>query len=539
MKDSALGQILIYHQLIDSHSLSAALRKQENLLKNSNWKRLGEILIESGDISQNDLWAALNQQEKIFDIELFSLHYHPSLKSRFKRSLDILGAITGLAIMLVLFPPIALAITTSSPGPIFITQYRVGLRGRQFKTWAFRTMVQKAKPNKANLEIPNNLRITRVGRFLRKTNLDKLPQFFNVLRGEMSLVGSRPPTLDEVKAYSQEDWQRLSIKPGITGLWQISTQDKSADLARIVELDLDYARHWQPALDLKVIGQAIMQTVFGCQHKPSNYQTKVPMLNLEIDNLSTIQLLQRLDNGVVYTPNVDHLMKLQQDPEFYRAYNHADFKICDSQILVYASHLLGNPIQERIAGSDFFPAFCQFHQSNPSIQVFILGGADGVAAEAQTNINARLGRQIIVEAYSPSFGFEEDPLECMKIVERINQCQPSVLAVCLGAPKQEKWIYRYKDQLPSVKIFLALGATVDFEAGYKPRAPQWISNMGFEWLFRLGAEPRRMWKRYLIDDLPFIGLLLQQRLGVYTPPFVVHSQHKCQQSSNLKKHYKS
>ena len=539
MKESALGQILIHHQLIDHHRLTKALKIQEYLLQQSNSKLLGEILIESGDISQKDLWAALNQQEKLFDIELFALHLHPSVKSRFKRSLDVLGAMIGLAFMLILFLPIALAIIINSPGSIFVTQYRVGLRGRQFKTWVFRTIVQNATLQTANLDVQRDLRITNIGRFLRKTHLDKLPQFFNVLRGEMSLVGSRPPTLDEVKVYSPEDWQRLSIKPGITGLWQTNTRNYSVDLAKVVELDLNYARRWRPILDLKVIGKAILQTVFGYRQSQNIAQTKVSILNLEIDNLSTVQLLQQLDNGVVFTPNVDHLMKLQRDPEFYRAYSHADFKTCDSQILVYASHFLGQPIQERIAGSDFFPAFCQFHQNNHSVQVFLLGGAYGVATKAQTKINDRLGRRIVIEAHSPSFDFVDNPPECMEIIEKINQCQPSVLAVCLGAPKQEKWIYRYKDQLPSVKIFLALGATIDFEAGYKLRAPQWVRDMGFEWLFRLGYEPRRMWKRYLIDDLPFIWLLLQQRLGVYTSPFVIRNQNEYQQSPNFKKHYKS
>ena len=539
MEESTLGQILLNDRLIDKDCLVKALRQQEQFLQQSNWKLLGEIFVESGDISHKDLGAALSRQAKLFDIELFALHPHPSVQSRFKRSLDILGAIVGLALMLILLPPIALAIVIDSPGPIFSVQHRVGLRGRQFRIWKFRTTVQNAKPAKLKnsgkqqhkfFDIRNDSQITRVNKFLRKTHLDELPQFFNVLRGEMSLVGTRPPTLNERKTYSQEDWQRLSIKPGMTGLWQISRRKYSTSFKKIVQLDMAYIRAWRPILDLKVIFKTIIQIVFGNQQglivAPNNsvHKAKVPILNLEIDNLSKVQFLQQLDNGVVFTPNVDHLMKLQRDQEFFQAYSQADFKACDSQILMYASRFLGQPIQEKVSGSDFFPEFCKFHKDNESIQVFLLGGAKGVAKKAQTKINKRLGRKIIIGAHSPSFGFVENSGECRKIVEKINQCQPSVLAVCLGAPKQEKWIYRYKDQLPSVNIFLAMGATVDFEAGYKMRAPQWVSNLGFEWLFRLLLEPRRLWKRYLFDDLPFIWLLLKQRLGFYKKPFVIREK---------------
>lgn len=107
---------------------------------------------------------------------------------------------------------------------------------------------------------------------------------------------------------------------------------------------------------------------------------------------------------------------------------------------------------------------------------------------------------------------------------RPHPCQPMVLAVCLGAPKQEKWIYRYRDKLPSVNIFLAIGATINFEAGRKQRAPQWISNLGFEWLHRLTHEPGRLWKQYTIDDIPFLGSLLKQNLGLYSPPFIIQEQ---------------
>ncbi|HEY9895396.1 MAG TPA: WecB/TagA/CpsF family glycosyltransferase, partial [Candidatus Sericytochromatia bacterium] len=155
-----------------------------------------------------------------------------------------------------------------------------------------------------------------------------------------------------------------------------------------------------------------------------------------------------------------------------------------------------------------------------AITVFLLGGAEGVAEKAGSKINSKINRDIVIGTHSPSFGFEKDEQECLEIVEMINQSGATVLAVGVGAPKQEKWIYKYKHKLHHVKIFLAVGATIDFEAGVTKRAPKWMSQMGIEWLFRIYCDPQRLWKRYLVEDLPFFWLLLQQKFGSYTQPIV-------------------
>jgi N-acetylglucosaminyldiphosphoundecaprenol N-acetyl-beta-D-mannosaminyltransferase len=245
---------------------------------------------------------------------------------------------------------------------------------------------------------------------------------------------------------------------------------------------------------------------------------KVAILNVDIDNLSKLDFLEQLENGVVFTPNVDHLIKLQHDRDFLIAYETADYKICDSTILMYASQFLGTPIQEKISGSDLLPEFCAYHRNNPSMTLFLLGGMGGVAEMAQRKINDQAERNMVVAAYSPSYGFEQDEAECLNIVQQINQSGATVLAVGVGAPKQELWISKYKDKLPNVRIFLAVGAAIDFSAGHKNRSPQWVSEVGLEWLYRLLSEPRRLWKRYLIDDVPFIWLILMQKIKVYKNP---------------------
>ncbi len=246
----------------------------------------------------------------------------------------------------------------------------------------------------------------------------------------------------------------------------------------------------------------------------------VKILNVAIDNLSQNELLDQLGQrgGVVFTPNVDHLMNLQRDEEFYKIYQHSDYRVCDSKILYYVSRVLGQPIREKISGSDLFPAFYQYFQHQKDIEIFLLGAGEGVAVRAQKNINHRVGREMIIDCYSPPYGFEKDEVECQRIIDRINQSGATVLAVGLGAPKQEKWIIKNKHKLKNIRIFLAIGATIDFEAGEKPRSPQWMSELGIEWLYRLSSEPKRLWKRYLVDDLPFLWLVIQQKLKLYQAP---------------------
>jgi N-acetylglucosaminyldiphosphoundecaprenol N-acetyl-beta-D-mannosaminyltransferase len=247
--------------------------------------------------------------------------------------------------------------------------------------------------------------------------------------------------------------------------------------------------------------------------------SSVKLLNAAIDNVTMSELLTQLTQGVVYTPNVDHLVRLQRDREFFEAYENADYRTCDSKILYYVSRLLGSPICEKISGSDLFPAFYWHHRNNKDVKIFLLGAAEGVAAEAQKRINAKVGRNIIVGSHSPSYGFEKNEAECQQLIELINQSDATVLAVGVGSPKQEKFIHKYRDQFEHIKIFMAIGATIDFEAGNVSRSPKWISEMGLEWLHRLLSEPRRLWKRYLVEGPAFFWYALLQLLDLYVEPF--------------------
>jgi lipopolysaccharide/colanic/teichoic acid biosynthesis glycosyltransferase len=194
------------------------------------------------------------------------IQVHPSVNNTLKRLIDVVGALVGLFIVGILMIPLSILIQLDNPGPLFYSQIRCGLHGRTFRIWKFRSMVVGADKlkhlvsNQAKGNIfknRNDPRVTRVGRILRKTSLDEFPQFWNVLKGEMSLVGTRPPTVDEVMKYERHHFQRLLVKPGITGEWQANGRSQVEDFEEIVKMDLAYQEKWSVTYDLLLIFKTI------------------------------------------------------------------------------------------------------------------------------------------------------------------------------------------------------------------------------------------------------------------------------------------
>lgn len=196
-----------------------------------------------------------------------------------KRIIDILGSLVGIIVFSPIMLLTAIAIKLDSPGPVIFCQKRAGLNGRPFMMYKFRSMCVNAEELKERLQEQNEVkdcmmfkieddpRITRVGKFIRKTSIDELPQFFNVLLGDMSLVGTRPPTMDEVVKYERNHWRRMSIKPGITGLWQVSGRSQITDFDKIVELDTEYIDKWSIWFDFWLM----IKTVFALLRRKGAY----------------------------------------------------------------------------------------------------------------------------------------------------------------------------------------------------------------------------------------------------------------------------
>ena len=217
---------------------------------------------------KSSIYFCANSQilDRNFQQQIIQEKVHDSVFSKTKRVIDIAGALVGIAITAIVTIPIAIAMQLESPGPIFYSQIRCGLRGKYFRIWKFRSMVVDAErqkhlvKNQAKGQIfknKNDPRITRIGKFLRRTSLDEFPQFWNVLKGEMSLVGTRPPTPDEVEKYESHHYQRLKVRPGITGEWQVKGRSRVNNFEDIVRMDIDYQHKWSLLYDLYLILKTI------------------------------------------------------------------------------------------------------------------------------------------------------------------------------------------------------------------------------------------------------------------------------------------
>ena len=271
----------------------------ENLTQEMTQVPFDEVFINTPDIPQKKMHALINGFEEMgvvchYNLELpdigeasskvdtfgdYTVITYTRFRSSYKRLmikrlLDIVGGFVGLALTGVLTLFIAPAIKLDSPGPVFFSQLRVGKNGRRFKIYKFRSMYRDAEARKKELlkenemsglmfKMENDPRVTKVGAFLRKTSLDEFPQFLNVLKGDMSLVGTRPPTESEFEQYDEHYRRRLSMTPGLTGLWQVSGRSEITDFDEVVRLDLSYIDNWSLTLDFKILLQTVGVVLFG------------------------------------------------------------------------------------------------------------------------------------------------------------------------------------------------------------------------------------------------------------------------------------
>ena len=211
-----------------------------------------------------------------------SINYASSFQLFLQRAMDIMGGLVGCIITVLLLPVVGTAIYLASPGPIFFAQERVGKNGKRFKMYKFRSMYMDAEARKAELMkdnrlgdgkmfkldfdprvignkiLPDGSHKTGIGDFIRRTSLDEFPQFFNVLKGDMSIVGTRPPLISETNLYELHHKARLAIKPGITGMWQVSGRSDITDFEEVVRLDREYISNWNIGMDIKILVKTVM-----------------------------------------------------------------------------------------------------------------------------------------------------------------------------------------------------------------------------------------------------------------------------------------
>ena len=241
------------------------------------------------------------------------------------------------------------------------------------------------------------------------------------------------------------------------------------------------------------------------------------ILNAWVDSLTVQEIVEELEEGILFTLNPDHLYWLQRNADFARAYRCATLVSSDSKYVYWALGFLGRAIKQKSSGSDIVPAYWRHHAKNPDVTIFLLGAKPGVAQMARERINRLAGREIVVGAHGPSFNFVSDEQETAEAIQMVNSSGATCLIVGLGAPKQEIWIDRHRSRMPGIKVYMGVGATIDYEAEAVRRAPAWMTRNGLEWVYRMATEPGRYWRRYT-RTMEFFWLVLLDRFGLYRPP---------------------
>ena len=243
---------------------------------------------------------------------------------------------------------------------------------------------------------------------------------------------------------------------------------------------------------------------------------RIPFLNTYVDNLTAEEAKNCVDQLIntegyhyVVTPNSDIVVKMQDDPELKEICDNADLILTDGQIVVKLSRKTRYPIKERVCMTDFVWDVCDLAVEK-GYKVFLFGGKEEVLEKATAKIKEKYPQLNIVDSYSPPFGFENNVGQLKKANDRIKDSGADILIVFLGCPKQEKFIAKNKEEY-KIPISITMGGCVDFIAGGVSRAPRWMQDVGLEWFYRFLQEPKRMFKRYFVDDMRIFGLARKYR----------------------------
>ena len=461
-----------------------------------------------------------------------------------KRLLDLAGAVLIASIALPLAVLAALAIKLDSRGPVLVRQRRHGYNHQTIEVIAFRTAPAHPANETGDVETsPREEQLTRVGRFLYWTHLEKLPRLINVLTGEMSLVGPRPHALahnhycNEVVARYAD---RHKVKPGMTGWAQVhgfrESNEQMETMADQAAADIHYIENWSLGLDLKILALTPLLLLFGRPEaapvralarllgigaadlgptravvkrsivraksaQPDLSASEFLVEGVKVSTLSVLEAARQIAEGCgteqsksVFTINLDHVVKLRVDGAFRDAYNQASLVLADGFPIVWAGRLLGRRL-DRATGSDLIAPICT-EADRRGLRVFLLGSTNDVLAKTATILKDKYPDLAICGTLAPSQDFDPMSAEAMDCIQALRSARPDICLVALGAPKQELLAARACEHTRGT-TFICIGGGLDFIVGAQIRAPRIVQAMALEWMWRLLSNPKRLAVRYL------------------------------------------
>jgi N-acetylglucosaminyldiphosphoundecaprenol N-acetyl-beta-D-mannosaminyltransferase len=252
----------------------------------------------------------------------------------------------------------------------------------------------------------------------------------------------------------------------------------------------------------------------------NNDNNRVTICGVTYDNVTRDEAVSQIESFIrrgghhmVCTPNADHIVQVRTDEEFRQIIANADLVVSDGMAVVYASQILGTPLKMLVGGRLLLPILTE-RSATEGYRIFLLGGSSPRVAEAATaRLLASYPKGKIVGCYSPPHMPEFDDAETAKMLDKVNQSGADVLVVCLGSPKQEKWIARNLQHIEA-SVSIGIGVAMDMLAGEVRQPPAWVTEVGLEWLYRTLQEPKRMLKRYLLNGTLFLWLVLKERLRI-------------------------
>ncbi|MBA4166613.1 MAG: WecB/TagA/CpsF family glycosyltransferase [Chitinophagaceae bacterium] len=467
--------------------------------------------------------------------EKISLRHYVDEKPKyffFKRLFDLVFSvfvIVGLLTWMV--PLVGLLILMETKGGIFFIQRRVGKGGKIFSCIKFRTMVFNSDANHMQAQ-PDDYRITRVGKFLRFTNLDEFPQFLNVFAGDMSIVGPRPHMITDCNQFSNvvSGYKfRNMVKPGITGLSQVKgLRGPAKDFATIFrrfEYDAFYVRNAGFGLDLRIIRQTTGQVAYALLRK----RMAMPAPLMEIAEDKKLQLFTanysvtdyiRASETIISKARINKsfgmsalavhgLIETVRNKEFRDQVNSLNMVVPDGQPIRWALNSFYKAgLEDRVTGP-ILTKYVLARASEENLGVYLYGSTPETLAKFQAFININYPG-VKISGIHPDRFREATPEEDLADIQKINESGANIVLVGRGCPRQEKWVASHLGKINAA--MMAVGAAFDFHAGNISQAPMWMQQAGLEWSFRLIQEPGKLWKRYFTTNPHFIILFLLCKL---------------------------